>query len=108
MFVLEIRRAEPNVSLDQGGRTQGDVVAIEASVKDRQRYPDGGWAYFNFGGGQRLADSVPPLPSSQSCYACHRDNTAVDNTFVQFYPTLFETASRLGTLRPGHDRPAAR
>src|SRR5947209_5496918 len=30
-----------------------------------------------------------------ACYACHRNNTAVDNTFVQFYPTLFEVAKRL-------------
>jgi hypothetical protein len=27
----------------------------------------------------------------------------VDNTFVQFYPTLFETARRLGTVKADFD-----
>lgn len=103
MFVLEVRRADTNVSINNGGHTQGNVVAIEASVKDRERFPDGGWGYFNFGGREGLADSAPPLPSNARCYACHKTNTAVDNTFVQFYPTLFETAKRLGTVKPTYD-----
>jgi hypothetical protein len=27
----------------------------------------------------------------------------VDNTFVQYYPTLFEIAKRLGTVKPSYD-----
>ena len=30
----------------------------------------------------------------------HAQNGAVDNTFVQFYPTLMEVARRMGTVRP--------
>jgi hypothetical protein len=103
MLVLEVRRSEENVSINNGGRTQGDLLALEAAVKDVERFPDGGWGYFTFDGPDGLADSAPPLPATQSCYSCHKANTAVDNTFVQFYPTLFEVAKRLGTVKPTYD-----
>ena len=48
MFILEIREADTNVSINNGGHTQGKVRAIEASVKDQSRFPDGGWGYFAF------------------------------------------------------------
>jgi hypothetical protein len=103
MFVLEIRRALENVSINNGGRTQGDVVVIEASVKDAQRFKaTGGWAYFDFGGGDRARQSAAPLAATASCYNCHSTNTAVDNTFVQFYPELLSVAKKHGTLKPGH------
>jgi cytochrome P460 len=102
MFILEIRRAETNVSINNGGRTQGDVVAMEAAVKDTQRFPDG-WGYFAFDGPQGLLDRAAPLPQTAPCYACHKNNTAVENTFVQFYPTLFEVAKRMGTVKPTYD-----
>ena len=103
MFVLEIRRAEANVSINNGGRTQGALAAVEASVKDRQRFGGSGWAYFTFGNGQRLAENAAPLAATASCYTCHRANTAVDNTFVQFYPTLFEAARLHGTVKADFD-----
>jgi hypothetical protein len=103
MFILELREAQTNVSINNGGHTQGAVMAIEAAVKDRKRFPDGGWAYFTFSSRSGLTSSAAPLPSKASCYSCHRDNTAVDNTFVQFYPTLFEVAKRLGTIKPTYD-----
>ena len=55
------------------------------------------------GGGTPGPQAAMPTPPTASCYACHRDNTAVDNTFVQFYPTLFEVAQRLGTVKPTYD-----
>jgi len=100
MLILEVRRADTNVSINKGGHTQGDITSIEAAVKDLQRFPDGGWGYFSFRTSQGLADAAAPLPATASCYTCHRDNTAVDNTFVQFYPTLFDVAKRLGTVKP--------
>jgi hypothetical protein len=73
------------------------VLGIEAAVKDTTRYAaTGGWAYLGFGGSNGLAESATPNPPTASCYACHRDNTAVENTFVQFYPTLFEVAQTDG------------
>jgi hypothetical protein len=103
MFILEVRRAEANVSINNDGRTQGDVVAIEAAVKDTKRFPEGGWGYFNFVGPRSLTDSAAPLPASSSCNTCHKANGAVDNTFVQFYPTLFDVAKKHGTVKPTYD-----
>jgi hypothetical protein len=103
MFLLEIRRGEVNVSINNGGQTQGEVVALEAAVKDLARFTDGGWGYFNFGRGGSLNASAPPLPATASCYACHTNNTAVENTFVQFYPTLFDVAKKMGTVKATYD-----
>ena len=103
MFILELREALTNVSINNGGHTQGPVMAIEAAVKDRKRFPDSGWAYFTFSSRSGLAASAAPLPATAACYSCHRDNTAVDNTFVQFYPTLFDVAKRLGTVKSTYD-----
>lgn len=102
MFVLEIRSAEDHVSINNGGRTQGALLAIEAEVKDQARFP-GGWAYFSFGGAPNLAATAAPLPTTASCYSCHKANTAVEQTFVQFYPTLMEVARRMGTVRADYD-----
>ena len=104
MFALEIRRSLEHVSINNGGRTQGDVAAVEVAVKDVQRFKDtGGWAYFDFGAGDRARAASAPLPSTASCYNCHATNTAVDNTFVQFYPELFAVATRHGTIKPTYD-----
>ncbi len=102
MFLLEIRRGELNVSINNGGQTQGEVVALESAVKDAARFPDGGWGYFTFGRAGSL-ESAAPLPATASCYNCHGNNTAVENTFVQFYPTLFEVAKKMGTVKASYD-----
>ena len=107
MFMLEVRAAEANVSINKGGRTQGGVLALEAAVKDRKRFPDGGWGYYSFDGPDGPLKSAMALPAAASCYSCHREKAAVENTFVQFYPTLFEVAKRHGTVRPDYD-PARR
>lgn len=102
MLILEVRRSEEKVSINNGGRTQGEVVAIEAAVKDRKRFPEGGWGYFSFDADQGLAEKVKVLPQTASCYPCHQNKAAVEHTFVQFYPTLFEVAKRLGTVKPSY------
>jgi hypothetical protein len=103
IFILELRRSYENVSINKGGRTQGEVAAIEAAVKDQQRFPNGGWGYFTFDSPQGPVDTVAPLPTTESCYSCHEKNTAVEHTFVQFYPTLFEVAKRFDTIKPTYD-----
>ncbi len=103
MFILEIRSGDENVSINNGGRTQGPLRAMEAAVKDVRRFPDGGWAYFSFDGPNGLVDAANPLPATASCYSCHRNNTAVENTFVQFYPTLMDVARTMGTVKPTYD-----
>jgi hypothetical protein len=104
MFVLEIRRSEENASINNAGRTQGAIAAMEAAVKDVKRFPDGGWGYFSFDGpnGTRLG-AAAALPATASCYSCHKTNTAVDNTFVQFYPELMDVARKMGTVKPTYD-----
>jgi hypothetical protein len=97
MFILEIRAASTEGSINKGGHYQSNVVVIEASVKD-ERFP-GKWAYFDFG--RDMKRQVAALPRTERCYACHTDNGAVDNTFVQFYPTLLDVARAKGTLNPG-------
>ena len=97
IFVLEFRNSESEGSINKSGRYQTGLAAVEAEVKD-SRYPDG-WAFFNFRGGA----SAEPLSAkdSASCVECHTRNTAVERTFVQFYPTLLEVARKMGTVKPG-------
>ena len=104
MFILEIRRAEVNVSINNGGHTQGDLALIEAAVKDTERFKStGGWGYFSFDSRDGLVENAAPLPATARCYACHSANTAVDNTFVQFYPELFAVAKAKGTIKATYD-----
>ncbi len=104
MFILEGRRSQENVSINNGGRTQGERAFVEAAVKDVKRYADtGGWGYFSFDSREGLAASVKPLPSTAACYNCHKNNTAVENTFVQFYPDLFAIAKQKGTVKASYD-----
>ena len=60
IFILEVRGSEENVSINKGGRTQGEVVAIEAAVKDKGRFRDGGWGYFSFDGPKGPLESARP------------------------------------------------
>ena len=94
MFVLEARSSISKGSINNGGHYQSDRVAFEAEVKDSSRFPGNGWAFFSLGSGK----SAKMIPRSASCYTCHPDKGAVDNTFVQFYPTLLPVAKAKGTL----------
>jgi len=94
MFVLEIRGSASEGSINKAGHFQTDLKAIESNVKDA-RLP-GGWGFYNFGNKQ-VATS--PLPQSATCYTCHAENTAVEHTFVQFYPSLMEVARKMGTVK---------
>jgi hypothetical protein len=100
VFVLEGRRSETNAAPNVGGRFQGEMLALEAEVKD-SRFPDG-WAFFNFGRAAALETAAAPLTGDavRACVECHTQHTAVERTFVQFYPTLLEVARRKGTVKP--------
>ena len=101
VFVLEIRRSSQEETLSAGGQFQSNLVALEAEVKD-SRFSDG-WAFYDFGVAGSLRDASPPLEGERvaGCIACHTDHTAVERTFVQFYPTLMEIARQKGTVKPG-------
>jgi hypothetical protein len=97
IFVLEQRTASSKGTVNKGsvGRYQSDLIGIVAEVKDRSRSPEGEWAYFSFG---TNSEAAPVLPKTAACYGCHSQNAAVENTFVQFYPTLLPIARAKGTL----------
>jgi hypothetical protein len=98
IFILEIRRSEEHVRPNAFGYTQAVVSGMEAAVKDSRNGAQP-WAYYSFDGSAGLAASAKPLPESAGCQACHSAHTAVEQTFVQFYPTLFEVARAKGTVK---------
>jgi hypothetical protein len=90
MFILEIRSSESKGSINKGGHYQVGVNAVESEVKE-----GGKWTFYAFG---RTGTEGKALARTETCYACHATNAAVDNTFVQFYPTLLPIAKQKGTL----------
>ncbi len=92
MFVLEIRSATSEGSINKGGHFQTGLAAIEVEVKEK-----GVWTFYSFGSGDVAVGKA--FGPKESCYACHGTNGAVDNTFVQFYPTLLPIAKAKGTLK---------
>lgn len=96
MFIMEVRTSTSKGSINKGGHFQEGLVGLEAHVKDQSRFPNK-WEFFGFGPASRTA---PPKGAKSSCQTCHSTNGAVDNTFVQFYPTLLQVAKAKGTLKP--------
>jgi hypothetical protein len=92
MLVLEVRTAGSKASINKEGHYQtGELMGREVHIKDSSR---GGWAFYGF-------DEDGPgkmVPKEASCYSCHEQHGAVDTTFVQFYPTLLDLATKKGTL----------
>ena len=87
MMVLELASAEVKKEPGLQGSYQKEFVALEASVKDSQRF-EGGWAYFSFDdkdGKPRF--KANPFPK-EACWACHHQKAATDHVFSQFYPVL--------------------
>ncbi len=97
MFVIEIRASKTKVHPNQSGYVQGDVVGMPAAVKDVKRFGDKKWGYFSLmsNGKPTPNEAMPP----SHCWDCHNKNGAVDNTFVQFYPTLKPIAEAKGTYK---------
>jgi hypothetical protein len=95
VMVLEARAAGSKGSINQHGHFQkGGVADLEVHVKDESRFP-GKWAFFSF---DSATGSGTLIPQGAPCYSCHAAHGAVDNTFVQFYPTLLPIAQQKGTL----------
>lgn len=96
MFVLEVRSSAGNGSINKGGRYQEEIVGMEVHLKEVSRFPATKWAFFEFGTSGRTAKALPP---DSNCQSCHSANGAVDQTFVQFYPTLIPVARAKGTFK---------
>jgi len=101
MFVLEVRTSESHASINKDGHFQTNIMGIEAEVKDRSA-KTGEWTFYGFGDVKDPATAVAkPIGRDASCYSCHGKNTAVENTFVQFYPVLYDIAQKKKTLNAG-------
>lgn len=96
MFALEVRFSTGKGSINNGGHYQEGFAGLEIHLKDQARFPTK-WAFFEFGG---AAQTAKPFPAKSSCQACHASHGAVDETFVQFYPTLIPVAKARGTFKP--------
>jgi hypothetical protein len=100
-LVLENRGAETGKSINVKGSTQSkELMGFEVHVLDSTHAeaqsggkPDG-WEFYGF----QNAVSAKSIARPASCYSCHEAHAAVDTTFVQFYPTLMETAEKKQTL----------
>ena len=93
LLVLEARGAKDKGSINKNGNYQStEVMGREVHVKDSAHLQ--GWAFFGFDAGK----TAKMTPRTAACYSCHTDHAAVDNTFVQFYPTLLPIATAKGTL----------
>jgi len=103
MLVLEVRSARSKGSINKAGNYQStELMGLEVHVKDEARFP-GKWAFFGFGDSK----TASMVPRTEECYSCHADHAAVDNTFVQFYPTLLPIATAKGTLSPSYMKETA-
>ena len=101
MFVVEERRATSKGSINKLGKYQTeDLMGFGVEVKDESRFPEK-WAYFNFDEGAKSASANP----KEGCWTCHNQHGAVEQTFVQFYPTLKPVAKKYGTYKQTEEVP---
>ncbi|HTP87012.1 MAG TPA: cytochrome P460 family protein [Bryobacteraceae bacterium] len=94
-LVLEEREAVSHGSINRAGHYQGALRGIVVETREPSR-SHGKWMFYNFGLSTKPVDAIPEWAQ---CYSCHAKNGAVDNTFVQFYPTLLEIARQKHTVR---------
>lgn len=98
MIVKEGRTASEKGSINKSGKFQsGEAMGVEVHTKDSRRFATG-WGFFFFESVR--SEPTQMIPTAAPCYSCHRQNGAVDSTFVQFYPTLMSIATRKRTLSP--------
>jgi hypothetical protein len=103
MLVLEVRGAKDKGSINKNGNYQdSEVMGREVHLKDSAHFPEG-WAFFGF----NTDKTAKMIPRTADCYSCHAQHAAVDNTFVQFYPTLLPIATAKGTLSAAYKAEAA-
>ncbi|ADW70034.1 hypothetical protein AciX9_3013 [Granulicella tundricola MP5ACTX9] len=94
VLVLENRGAEGAKSINKRGKTESsELMGLEVHVLD-SAHVKGGWGFYGFD--NQVSGKLIARPAG--CYTCHEEHAAVDTTFVQFYPTLMETAKTKGTL----------
>ena len=94
VFVLEKRMSWSKSSAEILDHYEADLIGISVEVKDTARFPEK-WAYFSFDSSTKTAKANPKA----MCWQCHNGGGAVENTYVQYYPTLKPVAQQFGTYR---------
>ena len=94
-WVLEMVQPATHGSINKGGHYQNMLMGWDVEVKDSTRPQQ--WTYYNFDAKDTQADPI----ASTACLKCHTANGAVENTFVQFYPTLLDFSVEKGLIKPG-------
>lgn len=87
IIVKELTSVGTKESASGKGYFQGEYLGIAATVKDSKRYADrpNHWAYFGF---ESYESKSAAAQADESCNACHKENAAFDNVFIQHYPVL--------------------
>src|SRR5256885_1872995 len=94
-FIIEMVQPATHGSINKGGHYQNMLMGWDVEVKDSSRPQQ--WTYYALDAKEKSADPV----ASTACLKCHTANAAVENTFVQFYPTLLDFAVEEGLIKPG-------
>ena len=94
VFVLEKRMSSSQSSAEIVDHYETGLIGISVEVKDTARFAEK-WAYFSFDSSTKTAKTNPKA----MCWQCHNGGGAVENTYVQFYPTLKPLAQQFGTYR---------
>ncbi|GIT68246.1 MAG: hypothetical protein Ct9H300mP25_17180 [Acidobacteriota bacterium] len=87
MLALLVRGTENDAMPARHGRFAADVFAVELAVKDSSRV-DEGWAYYDFGGGDRARTSAQPFPKNQGCYTVTLTTPHATMCFYSFIHSL--------------------
>ena len=98
MFIVELYSSVTHGSINKGGHYQDSFHGLDVEVKDSSR-PDE-WSYYNFGPRETTGELF-----GAGCNNCHSKNAAVENTFVQFYPTLLDFSIEKNLIKPGVNIP---
>jgi hypothetical protein len=92
MFIVEIYSPAGHGSINKSGHYQDTFHGLDVEVKDSSRPKE--WSYYAFSPGETAGE-----PQAAGCNTCHSEHAAVENTFVQFYPTLLDFALEKGLVK---------
>jgi len=89
IMVKELATVGTKEAASGNGYFQGEFYGLEATVKDKKRFPEepGNWAYFSFGHSYPLSKTAKAFPTAD-CNSCHESAAAKDFVFIQHYPVL--------------------
>ena len=108
MFVLEFRASRTSGSINKAGHFQGDLVGIEAEVKDESRFKER-WGFFPFrGNDQRRSRRIPQPPNAWPAILGTAPSTTRSFNFIQHYSMLQNRRARSSRHSPRQsNHPAA-